>query len=45
MKALILLPVTRKVAAQHVFILEGEQNLPPQDTPLWQKDYLGLAIF
>lgn len=26
-------------------LIEGEQNIPPPNMPLWHIDYLGLAIF
>ena len=28
----------------YVHILEGDQDIPPQSTPLWPKDYFDLVI-
>lgn len=30
---------------QHGILVEGEQNIPPQNTPLWHKDYFEPIIF
>lgn len=30
---------------QYLLSLEGEHNMPPQNVPLWHKDYFQLVIF
>lgn len=43
LKVFVIICLTITMHSMHAY--EGEQNVPPQNMPVWNKDYLELVIF